>query len=531
MPHTPSPLTIAIAACCLATTPLWAQDTVWRDAPNLLSGAVPSYSTDDGATFSAERPGLLPRAETRVTIELPFAMTAAAHSVVAADRTPSLALYHDQRDMLRRLRVRLNGQEVSPPLDSMIFATLPDVDATLLRQGDNVLRVEMTVWNGSRQDTIPFEPTIALVLRHSSEIGFSIGPVLGAFDDDAFTVSSRTNLPARMSVYRTRDGASHDDGTLMRRVGTTEHGLLHRLRVPRMSPDDDGSYVVVAERDGFTVGSPVPTPIEPGAVTRFIVVGDSRTNVALWQAVAAAIARRRPELVLHLGDLVTSGRRDWEWEAEFWRPAAGLLGSVPFYPVIGNHEADAPLYDALFTGPSADGGARNWAQHFGDVLVIGTDGGQDWSKKSENARWLDTTLAASDATFRFLLTHYPGWSSAGHGRLATDGKPAERQARETRESVIPILARHGGTAIIAGHDHVYERSELPGGMTAVTCGGGGAGMYGKTAEAERQNPYSVHFADRHHFCVFELGRDGVTMRVVTVDDEVIDERTWPWRVD
>jgi predicted phosphodiesterase len=527
MSHTPSHLTITIAACCLGTTLLSAQDTAWRDAPNLLSGAVPSYSIDDGATFSPDAPSLLPRTQTRVTIELPFTMTAAAYSVIGAVPPPSLALYHDQRDVLRELRVLLNGEEPPLPLDSMIFAALPDVDAGLLRHGDNVLRVEMAVWNGSRQDTVPFDPTIALVLRQSSEIGFSIGPVLGAFDDSTFTVSSRTNMPARMSVYHTRDGASHDDGGLMRRVGTTERGLLHRLRVPRMSRDDDGSYIVVAERDGFTVGAPVPTPIEPSAVTTFVVVGDSRTNVAQWQAVAAAIARHHPELVLHLGDLVTSGRRDWEWEAQFWRPAAGLLGSVPFYPVIGNHEADAPLYDALFTGPSADGGARNWAQRFGDVLLIGIDGGQDWSKESENARWLDTTLVASDAKFTFLLTHYPGWSSAGHGRLTTDGHPAERPARETRETVLPILTRHGGTAIIAGHDHVYERSELPGGMTAVTCGGGGAGMYGKTADAKRQNPYSVHFADRHHYCVFEVGRDGITMRVVTVDDEVIDERTWP----
>ncbi len=519
-------LTIAAISCCLGSSLGSAQDDAWRDAPNLLEGAVPSYSTDDGATFSPDAPSIPPRTETRVTIELPFVLTAAAHTLTHDGSPTSLELRHDQRSILRGLDVALNGQEIPLPLDSMTFATLPGIDATLLHPRDNLLRVEMTVWNGSRQDTLTFAPKISLVLRHSSELAFRIGPLLGAFDEGSFTLTSRTNIPARMSVYRKRDSRPEGDGAVMQRVGTTGHGLVHRIRVPRVSPDDGSSYVVVAERDGFTVGAPVPVPIDPAALTRFIVVGDSRTNVSQWQAVAAAVAARSPELVIHVGDLVTSGRRDWEWDIQFWRPAAGLLGAVPFYPVIGNHEGDAPLYDELFSGPSADGGARNWTQRFGEVMLIGIDGGQDWSTESENARWLDDTLARSDATFTFLFTHYPGWSSAGHGRLGDDGHPRERAARETRESVIPILGRHGGTAIIAGHDHTYERSELPDSLTAITCGGGGAGLYGKTADAERQNPFSVVFADRHHFCVFELTPDAVVMRVLSLDDELIDERIW-----
>jgi predicted phosphodiesterase len=333
-------------------------------------------------------------------------------------------------------------------------------------------------------------------------------------------------MPARMSIYRGEDARHGEGGKAMPPIGTTERGLLHRLRVPRPAPPATGPLLVVAERDGFTVGTSIPVPIRPAALRRLIVVGDSRTNVAVWQAVAAAVAQRRPELVVHVGDLVTSGRRDWEWEAQVWRPAAELLGSVPFYPVIGNHEDESPLYDELFTGPSADGRARNWVQQFGEVLLIGIDGGQDWSTDSEHAHWLDQALAQSNATFRMLFTHYPGWSSATHGRLGADGRPAERQARETRETVIPILSRHGGTVIIAGHDHAYERSELPGGVTAVTCGGSGAPTYATTADAARQNPHSVRFGEQHHFCVFDLEPGRITMRVVNLDDEVIDERTW-----
>ena len=306
MPRRPLLPATALVCCCLGASALSAQRDAWREAPNLLEGAALAYSTDDGATFTSDAPSLLPRTETRVTIELPFALTTAAHSLAATGSATSLELHHDQRS-IRALNVVLNGQDLPLPLDSMTFATLPGIDATLLRRGDNLLRVAMTVWNGSRQDTLTFAPTISLVLRHSSELAFRIGPLLGAFDAHAFTLTSRTNLPARMSVYRTGDGEWQGDGIAMRRVGTTEYGLIHRLRIPRVSPEDGGSYIAVVERDGFTVGAPVPTPIDPGALTRFVVVGDSRTNVAQWQAVAAAVAARDPELVIHVGDLVTSG--------------------------------------------------------------------------------------------------------------------------------------------------------------------------------------------------------------------------------
>jgi hypothetical protein len=531
MTRWPLDVTIGAALCCVGASLVSAQNAPGPAAPNLLEGAVPVYSTDDGTTFTADAPVILPRTQATVLIELVFVVPARVHALTVTGSYTSLEFRHDVRNPLRGLRVALNGQEIPPPLEGMTFSRLPGIDPVLLRDSGNVLQVELRVWNGSRQDTIVFAPAVSLVPRRSSELAFRIGPLLGAFDEDSFTLTSHTNMPARMSVYRRGDGQSRDDGAVMRRVGFTEPGLIHRMRVARQSLEDPGSYVVLAERDGFSVGATARAPVIPEELIRFIVVGDSRTNVATWQAIAAAVAEYSPDLVIHVGDLVTSGRRDWEWDTEFWHPAPGLLGSVPFYPVIGNHEGNAPLYDELFAGPSGDGGARNWAQPFGEVLLIGTDGGQDWSVESENAKWLDDTLARSDAMFTFLFTHYPGWSSAGHGRLGDDGHPVERAARETRETVMPILSRHGGTAIVAGHDHTYERSELPDSVTAITCGGGGAGLYPKTKEAERQNPYSVVFAGRHHFCVFEVRGEAVTMRALSPDAELIDERTWVHRND
>ena len=159
-------------------------------------------------------------------------------------------------------------------------------------------------------------------------------------------------------------------------------------------------------------------------------------------------------------------------------------------------------------------------------MLIGIDGGQDWTEGSANAAWLDETLSGSDATFTFLFSHYPAWSSAGHGRLNDEGVPRERPSREARDVLIPMMSRQGATAYLAGHDHTYERSELPGGVTGITCGGGGAPLYEKTEDAARQNPYSQVYSAQHHFCLFEVDSATVTLRALSGEGELIDSRTW-----
>lgn len=343
-------------------------------------------------------------------------------------------------------------------------------------------------------------------------------------------------MPARIAVYRW-NGVDLQNAPLEDRLEgreplvETSLGLLHRLRVPWQEPPAADRFVVVAERDGFRVATTLPAPVYPEGPFKFLVVGDNRTNVDVWQAVATAAARAAADAILmvHVGDMVTLGTRDWEWDRQFWLPGRVLLDHLPVYPVIGNHEANAPLYDSLFVGPAEDGGARNWAQEIGGILLVGIDGQRDWTQGGANAAWLEGTLSRSEARFTILFSHYPAWSSAGHGRLNDEGLPRERPSREAREVIIPMLARHGAAAYVAGHDHDYERSELPGGVTGITCGGGGAPPYEKTDDAARQNPYSEVFATRHHFCLFDVDNDAVTMRVLSVDGEMFDSRSWSLR--
>ncbi|MCM8626579.1 metallophosphoesterase [Accumulibacter sp.] len=127
-------------------------------------------------------------------------------------------------------------------------------------------------------------------------------------------------------------------------------------------------------RQASVAGRLVPMPRD--AVRRIVVVGDTGCRIKVpangpgdplqdctsaanwpWPSIAAAAARTRPDLVIHVGDyhyreycdspalcalLRARGEiigYDWAgWKADFFAPAAPLLAAAPWIFVRGNHE-------------------------------------------------------------------------------------------------------------------------------------------------------------------------------------------------
>ncbi len=92
-----------------------------------------------------------------------------------------------------------------------------------------------------------------------------------------------------------------------------------------------------------------------------------------------------------------------------------------------------------------------------------------------------------------------------------------------------MLKEYQATAMFAGHDHIYERSEPTNGVSMIVCGGAGAPLRGKAGNASKQNPYSKVFASKHHYCLLTVSGDVCTMKVYTPEGTVIDTRSWPAR--
>ncbi|MCD4699173.1 MAG: metallophosphoesterase [Phycisphaerae bacterium] len=514
---------VSASACAQTTRPAGPTKPV-----NLLAGAKWVCSADDGKAFSAESPSIKAETTTNITARTEFNVADTA-GLVVLELTPNLPTRSQHY-----LKFFLNGEQIIPPMEGMNYKTIPAIDAKMLRKGRNTLTAKITLKNLSsrrrKAEDYQLDIDMRLAALKAEHLQLQTGPILGAIGKDYFTLTCRTNMPADVKLIM--DGVPK--AKIMSHQQTSELGLRHRFRVkmPNLRPDEKWAYHISANRGEQTVATKrwpvmfVPT----NKALRFVAMGDSRTNSKDWAKVAGAVLKVKPDLIVFSGDMVAYGLNDWEWDEQFFGPAKELFATIPFYAVIGNHEKNAPLYNELFYTPGKDGRNRNFSQEINGVLLIGIDGEQDFSAGGENYEWLEKTLAGSKAKFIFFFTHYPAWTSSNHGWLNKDtGRPGEKAVRQAQDVIAPLLTKYKAIAYICGHDHVYERSELPGGLTHIIAGGAGAPLRKKVENAEKQNPHSKVFASVLHYCLFEVEGDTCTMKTFTPDGKVIDTRTWKAR--
>ncbi len=484
---------------------------------NMLAGAKWQYSVDRGKTWTADPPELTK--ESKLTIR-------ARTEFQAIDTKGLVCLELDGGGGNgQRVTRKLNGKPVPVPLADMEYRTIPAIPTSVLKAGKNTLTLKFN-YQGRRAGGRPLIMPKKFVGLTEKDLKIVTGPILGAVTNNSFTVTCRTNMPATVVLgHMSAAGARRGMPT----VTPPSEGLFHRFLV-RTNGAGPQKYSLRVRRGKQVVDvfGQVRVPA-PGAKLRIFVLGDSRSNPPTWRKVAQAAIKAKPDLILHSGDLVRHGRSDWHWNEQMFDPAKKLFSTIPFYVVRGNHEAKASLYGKLFYGPGPKGDPIQWSQEINGVLLIGIDGSQDWSADGKNARWLATTLAGSKAKFIFLMNHYPAWTSGARGNLGEDGRPKSKLVRVGQDVICPLLTKYKATAIIVGHEHFYERSELPGGLTHLISGGAGAGLYKKSDDAAKHNPHSKLFARVKHYCVIDVTGDTAKIDVFKIDGKKIDTRTWKAR--
>ena len=502
----------ALAVCVpVACTPLPA---------DLLAGRTFQYSIDDGQTFADQPPVLT---EPDQVAELISTIT------FDVDRIDGIVELHLHANVLHDspMTLSLNGTPIRRPYERMGYTVVPGISPESLKIGRNELVFVDTFRKyGEAEEALP--PTSAkLVPMTAADLAIQTGPVLGAFDADRFSVTCRTNMIAE-AVLRARPVDGGEEIVLV-----SQPGLMHEFVVPRATNVDAYAYRVEArlgEVIRTTAWRPAPRwPDVADGSLRFAVASDVQTASDVWPTLAADMAGHKPNLLVFTGDMVHNGRNDSEWDAQFLGPARNLLAVTPLYPVQGNHEMESPILDDLFYTAAPGGCGFVWAQQIGEVLLIAIDGLADYTPGTDNHAWLEKALAEADARFVFLFSHYPSYGSNRWGSLDDDGKPIDRKTRQGQTVLMPLLAKHGGTAMVTGHDHFYERTEPPSGVTAIICGGGGGTLDGRNGGWKHNNPHSKAYAARHHYLLFDVEGDSCTMKAIALNGEVIDTRTWQAR--
>jgi hypothetical protein len=242
----------------------------------------------------------------------------------------------------------------------------------------------------------------------------------------------------------------------------------------------------------------------------------------------------RADAVLSMGDVVFAGERGRLWD-DFARLSRELRERSLYLAAPGNHESmHDPTAEASWNAvvmTTARPG-KNWyavdAPRAGarfvfldsNVLADPHDDIADSIQApyaDEQLAWADSMLATGPR-LRFVVFHHP-IVSAGH-YVADWNDPA---AARRRERLFELCIEHDVTAVLTGHEHLYQRVFVRGpeghGFWHVTTGGGGSPLYAidrRVAEAEWAKPLpagceldrSTMRADReYHFCRMALPLD------------------------
>jgi len=286
----------------------------------------------------------------------------------------------------------------------------------------------------------------------------------------------------------------------------------------------------------------------------------------------AVMATRGPAVISISGDVVESGGEQRDWD-EFWKhlTAVGgtgnLAGRVPLLAAPGNHEYYEGPAMGQYSQPGSERAINRFRTYFefpdngspvpeaegryyrldyGPVTIFGIDvsnnvphrsdrdtnymllgqsdpaGGYSpgFGPGSRQYAWLEDQLgqAQERSAFTFVTFHHVPYSVGPHGWPAGTDKGAgfDTQSGVPVRVLTPLFLRYGVDAVIAGHDEIWERSEIrgteiiPGGeerahtLHVLDVGTGGDGLRGPQPGLD--NPYQVFLV---HTDVPEVWQDGV----------------------
>lgn len=392
-------------------------------------------------------------------------------------------------------------------------------------------------------------------LRLKKNPSFMVPPYLQAVQNDGITIMWETVFPAK---GRIEYGA---DKNLGLRISTSgPESTMHELTLTGLEKDRDYYYRVVSGN----MLSPVykfHTKIPEDKPFKFIVVGDNRSYPKVFENVLKLAARENADLILNVGDVVSSGHNLDEWVDEYFYPLRFIGAKTPSYISIGNHEyggfwdiRKVPPYEERVNYPHESTGCNEYWFDFkyGNANFIFIDANKEDGPKgdritpgSEQYEWFKNAVKRADKNgqWTFVIFHQPPYSECWSGGYYNG-------EAHLRDEIVPLIEMNGVDIVFNGHTHDYERG-LPhppydpktgkGNNSAwVIAGGGGADLdYHKYYEWEQIDLPKVKATTdndapdngkyyQYHYIVVEINGKNLKYKAVKMncdgsDGGVLDE--------
>lgn len=303
---------------------------------------------------------------------------------------------------------------------------------------------------------------------------FEVAPYLQVATRTSITILCETNEATTCEVAY---GTAYP---LASTAKSAKADAMHEVSLANLQPNTKYFYqVTCTTADGKTLkGKPgtFGTAVDAADAYSFCVIGDTQRNPAATTRVAKIMWERRPNFVLHMGDVVNDGDQGWQWTGDLFKPCQELFARVPVYPAIGNHEKNHANYYKYFSLPKPE---YYYSFVYGNAEFFTVDTNKTVAPDSEQYKWLDAALAKSTAKWKVCYHHHPCYSSDSDDYGDTWKGKTTFGARQ-HKPLLTLYEKHSVDLVMNGHIHLYERTHPikggkvdPKGVVHVTSGGGG----------------------------------------------------------
>ena len=291
---------------------------------------------------------------------------------------------------------------------------------------------------------------------------FLIPPYLQNLRDDGITIMWETVYPTYGKILYGQDGKL-DMVTIEDAIPAT----MHEVTLVGLKPGETYNYKVQC----FNISSveqTFKTKKSKDEPIKFLVYGDNRSYPKVHENLVKMMAKENADLILNVGDVVTTGSNLMEWIDEYFYPLRYVGGSIPTYISIGNHEYGGywgtrvvPPFEKYVDNPLCSTGSTEYYYSFdyGNTHFIFLDPnkaelpeGHGLAVGSQQYNWFveDLKKAKETSEWIMVLMHQPPYSEAWSGG-PYDGEPA------LRKDVVPIIEANDVDIVLSGHTHDYER--------------------------------------------------------------------------
>lgn len=362
------------------------------------------------------------------------------------------------------------------------------------------------------------------------QLGFLVRPYLQWARQDGITIMCETTTPAQVTVHYGEATRDADEPNLSQSQSGEASQTMHEIKLNGLNAETPYFYQVVAEdQNGRRIESEVlsfKTNVEDDSAFAFAVFSDSQTNPEIWGKIAQLGWEERPNFALHAGDLVGTGSNKSHWVDHFFNPGHVLMGRIPLYSILGNHEDDADYYYQYMANPEPE---YYYTFTYGNAQFFVVDSDRDLSPGSEIHTWLDQALAESDSEWKFVMHHHPPYTS-DENDYGDTYRERSLQGDPDVQPLIPLYDEHEVDMVFFGHIHDYERTwplrdneiDLEDGVIYIQTGGSGGSL-------ENYAPVRSWFTQKvkrdHHFCLVNIYEDHLDFQAIDQHGNVFDSFT------